>query len=107
AQYRYPRFATLTAARRLQTAGYDAGVPSADRGSRREAPVNLRRLGRTRILQALFDAGELARPELIQRTGLSPATVTSVIDDLIGEDLVCRAAAASPEARLGRPPLTF
>lgn len=82
-------------------------MPSADRGSRREAPVNLRRLGRTRILQALFDAGELARPELIQRTGLSPATVTSVIDDLIGEDLVCRAAAASPEARLGRPPLTF
>ena len=63
--------------------------------------------GRTRVLRELVDAGELARPELIQRTGLSPATVTSVIEDLIGENLVRRSVAESSESRLGRPPLTF
>jgi predicted NBD/HSP70 family sugar kinase len=68
--------------------------------------VNLRRLGRVRVLQALVEAGELSRPDLVRRTGLSPATVSSVIDDLIAEGQV-KSVATNYESKLGRPPLTL
>lgn len=74
-----------------------------------ETPVNMRRLGRLRVLQALT-AGELSRTDLAARTGLSRTTVSSVIFDLIGEGLVREQSATAPSAprspRLGRPPLT-
>jgi predicted NBD/HSP70 family sugar kinase len=82
-------------------------VSSSAPGQDRETPVNLRRLGRLRILQALVDAGELSRPELTRRTGLSRATVSSVVYDLIGEGLVREHTAANTAAKLGRPPLTL
>lgn len=69
-------------------------------------PVNMRRLGRLRVLQALT-AGELSRAELAARTGLSRTTVSSVTFDLIGEGLVQEQnAAATSGPRLGRPPST-
>jgi predicted NBD/HSP70 family sugar kinase len=67
----------------------------------------MRRLGRLRILESLADVGELSRTDLSHRTGLSRATVSSVIYDLIGEGLVREQATANTEARLGRPPLTL
>ena len=73
---------------------------------RPEAPVNLRRLGRLRILQALTEAGELSRPELVRRTGLSRATVSSVVYGLIAERMV-RERPPAAAARLGRPALTL
>ncbi|MDT4913335.1 MAG: hypothetical protein QOC66_2463 [Pseudonocardiales bacterium] len=72
-----------------------------------EAPVNLRRLGRLRTLQALTEAGELSRTDLMHRTGLSRATVSSVVYDLIGEGLVCEHAAPNGGVKLGRPPVTL
>ncbi|HEY2041916.1 MAG TPA: ROK family protein [Jatrophihabitans sp.] len=79
------------------------GFPDADREA--ETPVNLRRLGRLRVLQALTDARELSRAHLMRRTGLSRATVSSVIFDLIDEELVREQAVASSAAKLGRPPV--
>lgn len=82
-------------------------MSSAGLGREPDAPVNLRRLGRLRILQALADAGELSRAELARRTGLSRATVSSVSFDLIGEGLLSEHAAATNGAKLGRPPTTL
>jgi predicted NBD/HSP70 family sugar kinase len=70
-------------------------------------PVNMRRLGRLRILQALADAGEVSRGDLAVGTGLSRATVSSVIYDLVREGLVREQTVAAPGSRLGRPPLTM
>lgn len=84
-------------------------MPFADPGHAADAPVNLHRLGRLRVLQALTDAGELSRADLARRTGLSRATISSVIGDLIDGRLVREEAATAPttEPRLGRPPLTL
>jgi len=67
----------------------------------------MRRLGRLRVLRALTDAGEVSRAELTRRTGLSRATVSSVIFDLVGEGLVREQAAPTAGPKLGRPPLTL
>jgi len=72
-----------------------------------EAQVNMRRLGRLRVLRALTDAREVSRADLTRRTGLSRATVSSVIFDLVGEGLVREQAAPSAGPKLGRPPLTL
>lgn len=69
------------------------------------APINLRRLGRVRVLQALSENRCLSRAELVQQTGLARASVGSVIFDLIGAGLVQETAdAATPAIRTGRPP---
>lgn len=69
-------------------------------------PVKLRRLGRLRVLQSLSDEGEISRPDLVRFTGLSRATVSSVIADLIDEGIVGERPGAAATSRLGRPPLT-
>jgi predicted NBD/HSP70 family sugar kinase len=70
-----------------------------------DAPVNMRRLGRLRVLQALT-TGELSRADLAARTGLSRTTVSSMIFDLISEGLVQEQNATATSApRLGRPPV--
>jgi predicted NBD/HSP70 family sugar kinase len=85
---------------------YRSHVSQPDSGRDRDVPVNLRRLGRLRVLEALSDAGELSRTELVRRTGLSRSTVSSVVYDLIGEGLVGEQSGGTTEAKLGRPPLT-
>jgi predicted NBD/HSP70 family sugar kinase len=70
-------------------------------------PVNMRRLGRVRVLQALADSGEVSRGDLAVRTGLSRATVSSVIYGLVREGLVREQSVVAPGFRLGRPPLTM
>jgi predicted NBD/HSP70 family sugar kinase len=69
------------------------------------APINLRRLGRVRVLQALSERRYLSRSELVQQTGLARASVGSVIFDLISAGLVQETAdVATPVTRTGRPP---
>jgi predicted NBD/HSP70 family sugar kinase len=82
------------------------GVATPD-GTDLGPPVNMRRLGRLRVLQALADAGEVSRSDLVARTGLSRATVSSVIYGLVREGLVREQTVAAPTSRLGRPPLTM
>jgi predicted NBD/HSP70 family sugar kinase len=70
-----------------------------------DTPANMRRLGRLRVLQALTDVGEVSRSDLLRRTGLSRATISSLVADLGREGLVREQSAAAESSRLGRPPL--
>lgn len=42
-----------------------------------DTPVNLREVGRLRVLEALHTTPRSSRPELVRVTGLSRATVSS------------------------------
>ncbi|HEX4225158.1 MAG TPA: ROK family transcriptional regulator, partial [Pseudonocardiaceae bacterium] len=64
-------------------------------------PLNLREVGRVRVLQALQETGGTSRPELVRRTGLSRATVSALSAELIGLGLVREDA--TEERRTGRP----
>ena len=67
--------------------------------------MNLREEGRLRVLQALYDSAGTSRPELGRVTGLSRATVSSLVADMIAAGLVCEGnGLAEPENRsMGRP----
>jgi predicted NBD/HSP70 family sugar kinase len=67
--------------------------------------MNLREEGRLRVLQALYDSAGTNRPELVRTTGLSRATVSSLVADMISAGLVCEDnGIAEPENRsMGRP----
>jgi predicted NBD/HSP70 family sugar kinase len=69
------------------------------------APMNLREEGRLRVLQALYDSAGTSRPELVRVTGLSRATVSSLVADMIAAGLVREdGGLAEPENRpMGRP----
>jgi predicted NBD/HSP70 family sugar kinase len=82
------------------------GSPSAHTpGVMIDTPVNLREVGRLRVLEALHTTGRSSRPELVRVTGLSRATVSSLIADLIGIGLVTEdEGPEEPEPRrTGRP----
>ena len=51
-------------------------------------PLNLREVGRLRVLQALHDNVHTSRTQLVKLTGLSRATVSSLVADLIAAGLV-------------------
>jgi predicted NBD/HSP70 family sugar kinase len=68
-------------------------------------PINLRRLGRVRVLRALSGSPGVSRAELVQQTGLARASVGAVLLDLIGAGLVRETPdPATPTPRTGRPP---
>jgi predicted NBD/HSP70 family sugar kinase len=76
------------------------------RGAVIDTPVNLRELGRLRVLEALHTTQRSSRPELVRVTGLSRATVSSLIADLIAAGLVTEdegTAEAEPRRTTGRP----
>ncbi|HEY7046933.1 MAG TPA: helix-turn-helix domain-containing protein, partial [Jatrophihabitantaceae bacterium] len=60
-------------------------MSSPDAGRDADTPVNMRRLGRLRVIQTLTDTGEVSRADLMQRTGLSRTTISSLIVDLVHE----------------------
>jgi predicted NBD/HSP70 family sugar kinase len=62
---------------------------------------DLRRVNRAAVLRPLFLDGPLNRVVLAQRTGLSSASVTNVVTDLLGEGLVREEG--SEESDGGRP----
>jgi len=51
-------------------------------------PTSLRDEGRARLFGALYHAGRATRPRLQALTGLSRATVSALVADLIGEGLI-------------------
>jgi predicted NBD/HSP70 family sugar kinase len=68
--------------------------------------VNLREVGRLRVLEALHATPRSSRPELVRVTGLSRATVSSLVADLIAVGLVTEEEpdTGDPEPRrTGRP----
>lgn len=73
-----------------------------------DPPVNLRSLGRVRVLEALIGTRRLSRPDLMRRTGLARATVGSVIADLIRAGVVTDGDANREDGlRTGRPARTL
>ncbi|MCO6003481.1 ROK family transcriptional regulator [Actinoallomurus purpureus] len=76
-----------------------------------DTPLNLREVGRLRVLEALHHVGRSSRSQLTRLTGLSRATVSSIVADLLSAGLIEEAPDTSePEGRpTGRPaqPLTL
>src|SRR5579864_4783875 len=62
---------------------------------------DLRRDNRSVLLSSLFSDQPCSRPELSEATGLSPASVSNVVRELIAEGLV--AEAGSVDSDSGRP----
>ncbi|GAA4623615.1 ROK family transcriptional regulator [Actinoallomurus vinaceus] len=75
-----------------------------------DTPLNLREVGRLRVLEALHHVGRSSRAELTRLTGLSRATVSSIVADLLAAGLIREApdTSASRGRPTGRPaqPLT-
>jgi predicted NBD/HSP70 family sugar kinase len=70
-------------------------------------PLGLRQMNRLRIIEALYHHRSMSRTELARRTGLSRATVSSLVDE-VGRAGVVEEHASAPEPRArvtGRPPL--
>jgi predicted NBD/HSP70 family sugar kinase len=70
-----------------------------------DTPLNLREVGRLRVLQALHDAESTSRSELAQVTGLSRATVSSLVSDLLAAGLVEENEPDAQSRATGRPAL--
>lgn len=71
------------------------------------APPNLREIGRHRVLEALHGAARASRPELVRLTGLSRATVSALVADLVKVGLVVEEEVGPEERGLGRPAQTL
>ncbi|HEY1485062.1 MAG TPA: ROK family transcriptional regulator, partial [Micromonosporaceae bacterium] len=67
-----------------------------------DAPLNLRDVGRLRVLQALHEGVRVSRTELVRLTGLSRATVSSLVADLIAAGQVQESGPAGARTT-GRP----
>jgi len=63
----------------------------------------IRAINRSHILNAIKTYGPIGRADIARRTGLSPATVTSISAKLISQDLVLEKAAGDSSG--GRPPI--
>ncbi|HSZ38638.1 MAG TPA: ROK family transcriptional regulator [Trebonia sp.] len=88
--------------------GAASGAPGPAAAGGPAAPINLRRLGRVRVLEALARYGALSRADLVRHTGLARASVGTVIFDLMRSGLVEETAEeASPGIKTGRPPQVF
>jgi N-acetylglucosamine repressor len=63
----------------------------------------IRAINRSHILNVIKTHGPIGRAEIARRTGLSPATVTSISAKLISQDLVLEKSAGDSSG--GRPPI--
>jgi predicted NBD/HSP70 family sugar kinase len=76
-------------------------APPARRGTI-STPFNLREIGRFRVLQALYDNASTSRLELVKATGLSRATVSALVADLLEAGLVSEDNVPDPAESEGR-----
>ena len=63
----------------------------------------IRAINRSHVLNAIKTHGPIGRADIARKTGLSPATVTSISAKLISQDLVLEKAAGDSSG--GRPPI--
>lgn len=63
----------------------------------------LRRNNRGLVYRAIWDLKTISRAELATVTGLHPATITHIVDDLLADQLILEVGAS--ETAVGRPPL--
>ncbi|MGL4405159.1 MAG: ROK family protein, partial [Notoacmeibacter sp.] len=64
---------------------------------------DLRRANTLRILQAVRDASNISRTDLASKTGLSPATISTITAGLMQEHVLRESNIASAATRRGRP----
>jgi predicted NBD/HSP70 family sugar kinase len=69
--------------------------------SRRPTIRDVGRANRSRVLRELYFRGPSSRPRLSRETGLSPATVANIVNELTGEGIVLEAGLDEPV--VGRP----
>jgi predicted NBD/HSP70 family sugar kinase len=74
------------------------------RGSAIDPLLSLREEGRLRVLQALFDATGTSRSEIAQVTGLSRATVSTLVADLLAAGVAEESEPDAQARQTGRPP---
>jgi predicted NBD/HSP70 family sugar kinase len=67
----------------------------------RQTTRDLRRINRSKALREICFNGPISRLEICQRTDMSQATVTNVVSDLLGENII--AETGSKESEGGRP----
>ncbi|HJB11847.1 MAG TPA: ROK family transcriptional regulator [Candidatus Brachybacterium merdavium] len=66
---------------------------------------DIRNESRFKVLRSAYARGTVTRAEISAETGLSPATVTTLVGELVGEDVLREAGRIS--SRGGRPTATF
>jgi predicted NBD/HSP70 family sugar kinase len=69
--------------------------------TRRPTIRDVSRGNRSRVLRELYFRGPTSRPHLSRETGLSPATVANIVNELSGEGIVLEAGVDEP--LVGRP----
>ena len=75
-----------------------------DLSTETDSPIGLTDLGRVRVLRALADQQQLSRSEIVGKTGLARATVSSIVYELINANLVHESATIDAAGtRTGRP----
>jgi DNA-binding transcriptional ArsR family regulator len=81
----------------------EPAVPRALRQGRR--PNILRELSEQDVLEAIFEAGPITRPQIAERTKLSKATVGAAVDRLERAGMV--RSSGPQHGRRGRSPLSY
>src|SRR5690625_6987100 len=66
---------------------------------------DIRNESRFMVLRSAYARGTVTRAEISAETGLSPATVTTLVGELVGEEVLREAGRIS--SRGGRPTATF
>ncbi|HEX3785387.1 MAG TPA: ROK family protein [Pseudonocardiaceae bacterium] len=85
----------------IEPAGRTVSSPTALTGDRPLRARDLRRANRSALLRRLYFDGPLSRQELITSVGLSAASVSKLIADLVAENLVVEAGSVGSDG--GRP----
>ncbi|MFT3787199.1 MAG: ROK family transcriptional regulator [Tepidisphaeraceae bacterium] len=67
------------------------------------SPTSLRLMNRRRLIEAVLRSGRAPRGELSRVTGISPATVSRIVDELLAEGVLSESASTSPSTGMGRP----
>lgn len=73
------------------------------------SPEKVSRVNRARILQALYDIGPMSRADLARLTGVTRATIGSLVSPMIDRGLLIEGTPAPVDAAGGKPgrPLSF
>lgn len=71
----------------------------------RRTSRDIRNESRLDVLHAVLSAGETSRNEIVQATGLSPATVATVVGELLGQGIIAETKVRP--GRSGRPTTTI
>jgi predicted NBD/HSP70 family sugar kinase len=64
---------------------------------------SMRQVNRSVVLDLIREADSISRPELARRSGLTKPTVTAIVEDLIGEDIVRELGFSDSAGAGGRP----